>query len=119
MFKKKYIMYCPVCGYVDGEHAKTVCPFCNHELKDSDHPLKEMKGKRPWAIEPIAEDIVQRLVKNNPDTHITTSCKAGRRRLYLTAKPPHNLQFPSFSSTGTRACNFYALALVGLSHHDP
>lgn len=22
MFKKKYIMYCPVCGYVDGEHAK-------------------------------------------------------------------------------------------------
>ena len=27
MFKKKYIMYCPVCGYVDGEHAKTVCPF--------------------------------------------------------------------------------------------
>ena len=28
MFKKKYIMYCPVCGYVDGEHAKTVYPFC-------------------------------------------------------------------------------------------
>ena len=27
MFKKKYIMYCPVCGYVDGEHVKTVCPF--------------------------------------------------------------------------------------------
>lgn len=20
MFKKVYIMYCPVCGYVDGEH---------------------------------------------------------------------------------------------------
>ena len=55
-------MYCPVCGYVDGEHAKTVCPFCNHELKDSDHLLKEMKGKRPWAIEPIAEDIVQQLL---------------------------------------------------------
>lgn len=27
MFKKKYIMYCPVCGCVDGKHAKTVCPF--------------------------------------------------------------------------------------------
>ena len=27
MFKKKYIMYCPVCGYVDGAYAKTVCPF--------------------------------------------------------------------------------------------
>jgi rubrerythrin len=67
MFKKKYIMYCPVCGYVDGEHTKTICPFCNHELKDSDHPLKEMKGKRPWKIDPIAKDIVQRLVKDNPD----------------------------------------------------
>lgn len=22
MFNKKYIMYCPVCGYVDGEHTK-------------------------------------------------------------------------------------------------
>ena len=49
MFKKKYIMYCPVCGYVDGEHAKTVCPFCNHELKDSDHPpglrFRERRGQ--------------------------------------------------------------------------
>ena len=67
MIKKKYIMYCPVCGYVDGEHTKTICPFCNHELKDSDHPLKEMKGKYPWEIVPITEDIVRRLVRNAPD----------------------------------------------------
>lgn len=67
MFKKKYIMYCPVCGYVDGEHTKTICPFCNHELKDSDHPLKEMKGKYPREIVPITEDIVRRLVRNDPD----------------------------------------------------
>nr|DAH59247.1 MAG TPA: RNA polymerase I [Caudoviricetes sp.] len=67
MFKEKYIMYCPVCGYIDGEHTKTVCPFCNHELKDSDHPLKEMQGKQRWEIEPIIEDIVRRLVRYDPD----------------------------------------------------
>lgn len=67
MFKKKYIMYCSVCGYVDGEHTKTTCPFCNHELKDSDYPLKEMKGKYPWEIKPIAEDIFQKLVKDSAD----------------------------------------------------
>ena len=37
MFKKVYIMYCPVCGYVDGEHTKTICPFCGRELSDSNH----------------------------------------------------------------------------------
>ena len=67
MFKKKYIMYCSVCGYVDGEHTKTTCPFCNHELKDSNHPLKEMKGKYPWEVKPIAEDIFQKLVKDSAD----------------------------------------------------
>ena len=63
MFKKVYIMYCPVCGYVDGEHTKTVCPFCGHELSNSNHLLKEMRGKFRWEIEPIAEDIFQNLVK--------------------------------------------------------
>ena len=63
MFKKVYIMYCPVCGYVDGEHIRTVCPFCGHELSNSNHLLKEMRGKFRWEIEPIAEDIFQNLVK--------------------------------------------------------
>lgn len=67
MFKKVYIMYCPVCGYVDGEHTKTVCPFCGRELSDSNHLLKEMRGKFRWGIEPIAEDIFQNLVKDNPE----------------------------------------------------
>lgn len=67
MFKKVYIMYCPVCGYVDGEHTKTVCPFCGRELSDSNHLLKEMRGKFRWEIEPIAEDIFQNLVKDNPE----------------------------------------------------
>ena len=67
MFKKVYIMYCPVCGYVDGEHTKTVCPFCGHELSNSNHLLKEMRGKFRWEIEPIAEDIFQNLVKDNPE----------------------------------------------------
>ena len=67
MFKKVYIMYCPVCGYVDGEHIRTVCPFCGHELSNSNHLLKEMRGKFRWEIEPIAEDIFQNLVKDNPE----------------------------------------------------
>ena len=71
MFKKVYIMYCPVCGYVDGEHTKTVCPFCGHELSNSNHLLKEMRGKFRWEIEPIAEDIFQELVKDNPEFNST------------------------------------------------
>ena len=67
MFKKVYIMYCPVCGYVDREHTKTVCPFCGRELSDSNHLLKEMRGKFRWETEPIAEDIFQNLVKDNPE----------------------------------------------------
>ena len=67
MFKKVYIMYCPVCGYVDGEHTKTVCPFCGRELSDSNHLLKKMRGKFRWEIEPIAENIFQNLVKDNPE----------------------------------------------------
>ena len=64
-------MYCPVCGYVDGEHTKTVCPFCGHELSNSNHLLKEMRGKFRWEIEPIAEDIFQELVKDNPEFNST------------------------------------------------
>ena len=71
MFKKVYIMYCPVCGYVDGEHIKTVCPFCGHELSNSNHLLKEMRGKFRWEIEPIAEDIFQKHVKDNPEFNST------------------------------------------------
>lgn len=74
MFKKVYIMYCPVCGYVDGEHTKTVCPFCGHELSNSNHLLKEMRGKFRWEIEPIAEDIFQNLVKDNPEDVRSLSC---------------------------------------------
>ena len=71
MFKKVYIMYCPVCGYVDGEHIRTVCPFCGHELSNSNHLLKEMRGKFRWEIEPIAEDIFQELAKDNPEFNST------------------------------------------------
>ena len=71
MFKKVYIMYCPMCGYVDGEHIRTVCPFCGHELSNSNHLLKEMRGKFRWEIESIAEDIFQELVKDNPEFNST------------------------------------------------
>lgn len=32
MFKKVYIMYCPVCGYVDGEHTKPFAHFADVNL---------------------------------------------------------------------------------------
>lgn len=35
MFKKKYITYCSVCGYVDGEHTKTTCQDRVAEEKDA------------------------------------------------------------------------------------
>ena len=50
-----------------GSTQKTVCPFCGRELSDSNHLLKEMRGKFRWEIEPIAEDIFQNLVKDNPE----------------------------------------------------
>lgn len=49
MFKKVYIMYCPVCGYVDGEHTKTVYPFCGHGLSNSNHLLITRPAVPPAA----------------------------------------------------------------------
>lgn len=69
MFKKKYIMYCPVCGYIDYKHEVDVCQYCGHILINSDHPLKEAKEKyylRTLLI-PVKDDIIERLVKGNAE----------------------------------------------------
>ena len=69
MFKKKYIMYCPVCGYVDYKHETNTCQYCGHVLKDSDHPLKEAKDKGGYRslLTHVEEDIVERFVKTNAE----------------------------------------------------
>lgn len=71
MFKRKYITYCPVCGYIDYKHTYNVCQFCGHTLKDSDHSMRETKDKLRFELKPIKNDIILRYVRNNPDFDLT------------------------------------------------